>query len=66
VWNATFLGRPTTAILPYQQALQHFAPHIQQLSMESNGKGVAIDGTRLPYETGGPPPSYQRLGLLGS
>lgn len=115
-WNATFLGRPTTAILPYQQArangglgglptratclacslacsaraaglqrlsaqmvghvhrapispaappsacalpcparpqaLQHFAPHIQQLSMESNGKGVALDGTRLPYETG--------------
>ncbi|KAI7835527.1 hypothetical protein COHA_010573 [Chlorella ohadii] len=52
VWNSTFLGHSTTAILPYQQALQHFAPHIQQLSMESNGKGVAIDGTRLPYETG--------------
>lgn len=34
------------------QALQHFAPHIQQLSMESNGKGVALDGTRLPFETG--------------
>ncbi|KAL4431020.1 hypothetical protein ABPG75_006276 [Micractinium tetrahymenae] len=52
VWNTTFLGRSTTAILPYQQALQHFAPHIQQLSMESNGKGVAIDGTPLPFETG--------------
>eukprot|EP00887_Chlorella_sp_A99_P005656 scaffold1.g5656.t1 len=52
VWNATFLSQPTTAILPYQQALQHFAPHIQQLSMESNGKGVAIDGTRLAYEAG--------------
>ncbi|KAL4426849.1 hypothetical protein ABPG77_006635 [Micractinium sp. CCAP 211/92] len=52
VWNTTFLGHSTTAILPYQQALQHFAPHIQQLSMESNGKGVAIDGTPLPYETG--------------
>lgn len=54
VWNTTFLGHSTTALLPYQQALQHFAPHIQQLSMESNGKGVAIDGTPLPYETGAP------------
>ncbi|KAI3433502.1 hypothetical protein D9Q98_003314 [Chlorella vulgaris] len=52
VWNTTFLGHSTTAILPYQQALQHFAPHIQQLSMESNGKGVALDGTPLPFETG--------------
>lgn len=52
VWNATFLGRTTTAILPYQQALQHFAPHIQQLSMESNGKGVAIDGTPLDFQAG--------------
>ena len=52
VWNTTFLGHSTTALLPYQQALQHFAPHIQQLSMESNGKGVALDGSRLPYETG--------------
>ena len=52
VWNATFLGHSTTAILPYQQALQHFAPHVQQLSMESNGKGVALDGTRLDYGAG--------------
>ena len=52
VWNSTFLGHATTALLPYQQALQHFAPHIQQLSMESNGKGVALDGTPLPFETG--------------
>ena len=53
VWNTTFLGRSTTALLPYQQALQHFAPHVQQLSMESNGKGVALDGTPLTFETGG-------------
>ena len=52
VWNTTFLGRSTTALLPYQQALQHFAPHVQQLSMESNGKGVALDGTPLTFETG--------------
>jgi glucose-6-phosphate isomerase len=52
VWNVTFLGYPARAILPYSQALQKLAPHIQQVSMESNGKGVAIDGTRLPFEAG--------------
>jgi glucose-6-phosphate isomerase len=52
VWNVTFLGCPARAILPYSQALQKLAPHIQQVSMESNGKGVAIDGTRLPYQAG--------------
>ncbi|CAI7822899.1 unnamed protein product [Closterium sp. NIES-54] len=40
------------AILPYCQALQKLAPHIQQVSMESNGKGVSIDGEELPYECG--------------
>ncbi|KAM6561638.1 hypothetical protein CsatA_030877 [Cannabis sativa] len=40
------------AILPYSQALEKFAPHIQQVSMESNGKGVSIDGVPLPYEAG--------------
>ncbi|CAM8935931.1 unnamed protein product [Rhodiola kirilowii] len=52
VWNVTFLGYPARAILPYSQALEKFAPHIQQVSMESNGKGVSIDGIPLPYETG--------------
>ncbi|XP_078430425.1 sugar isomerase (SIS) family protein [Wolffia australiana] len=52
VWNVTFLGYPARAILPYCQALEKFAPHIQQVSMESNGKGVSIDGIPLPYETG--------------
>ncbi|XP_078163717.1 sugar isomerase (SIS) family protein [Carex rostrata] len=52
VWNVTFLGYPARAILPYAQALEKFAPHIQQLSMESNGKGVSIDGTPLPFEAG--------------
>ena len=47
VWNVSFLGLSTRAILPYQEALGKFAPHIQQLSMESNGKGVALDGTKL-------------------
>ncbi|KAJ8470865.1 hypothetical protein OPV22_025208 [Ensete ventricosum] len=52
VWNVTFLGYPARAILPYSQALEKFAPHIQQVSMESNGKGVSIDGVPLPFEAG--------------
>ncbi|TVU44769.1 hypothetical protein EJB05_04225 [Eragrostis curvula] len=52
VWNVSFLGYPARAILPYAQALEKFAPHIQQLSMESNGKGVSIDGVQLSFETG--------------
>uniref|UniRef100_A0A5B7B3E7 Glucose-6-phosphate isomerase n=1 Tax=Davidia involucrata TaxID=16924 RepID=A0A5B7B3E7_DAVIN len=52
VWNVTFLGHPARAILPYSQALEKFAPHIQQVSMESNGKGVSIDGVVLPFEAG--------------
>lgn len=52
VWNVSFLGYPARAILPYTQALEKFAPHIQQLSMESNGKGVSIDGVPLNFEAG--------------
>ncbi|CAK9312647.1 unnamed protein product [Citrullus colocynthis] len=52
VWNVSFLGHAARAILPYSQALEKFAPHIQQVSMESNGKGVSIDGVPLPYEAG--------------
>ncbi|KAJ6839354.1 glucose-6-phosphate isomerase, cytosolic [Iris pallida] len=52
VWNVSFLGYPARAILPYSQALEKFAPHIQQVSMESNGKGVSIDGLPLPFEAG--------------
>ncbi|CAL5383588.1 unnamed protein product [Camellia sinensis] len=52
IWNVSFLGYPARAILPYSQALEKLAPHIQQVSMESNGKGVSIDGVALPYEAG--------------
>jgi glucose-6-phosphate isomerase len=52
VWNISFLGYPCRAILPYAQALSKLAPHIQQVSMESNGKGVSIDGKALPFEAG--------------
>lgn len=52
LWNVSFLGYPARAILPYSQALEKLAPHIQQVSMESNGKGVSIDGVPLPFEAG--------------
>jgi len=52
VWNSTFLGYSTRALLPYSQALKRFPAHIQQVDMESNGKRVALDGTPLPITTG--------------
>lgn len=52
VWNSTFLGYGTRALLPYQQALLKLAPHIQQVDMESNGKGVRLDGSKLPHPAG--------------
>jgi glucose-6-phosphate isomerase len=51
VWNVSFLNCPARAILPYAQALAKLAPHIQQVAMESNGKGVTVDGQRIPFET---------------
>eukprot|EP00898_Chlorokybus_atmophyticus_P005352 jgi/Chlat1/5818/Chrsp4S06282 len=52
VWNTSFLGCPASAILPYCQALAKLPSHIQQVSMESNGKGVDIDGRPLPFDAG--------------
>ncbi|ETO06866.1 glucose-6-phosphate isomerase, cytosolic (PGIC) [Reticulomyxa filosa] len=52
VWNSTFLKRSTRALIPYCEALCRFPAHVQQLDMESNGKSVAVDGTRLPFEAG--------------
>ena len=52
VWNSSFLGCSATAILPYCQALSKLAPHMQQVGMESNGKGVALDGTPVNFDTG--------------
>lgn len=52
VWNATFLDCHTNAVLPYCQALAKLPAHIQQLSMESNGKGVDLHGKPLPYDAG--------------
>jgi len=52
VWNRTFLGIETTAVLPYSQYLSRFPAYLQQLTMESNGKSVRIDGTPVDYQTG--------------
>jgi glucose-6-phosphate isomerase len=52
VWNQSFLGAHTIAVLPYDQYLERFPAYLQQLAMESNGKQVTVDGTRVRYETG--------------
>ncbi|EER19472.1 glucose-6-phosphate isomerase, putative [Perkinsus marinus ATCC 50983] len=52
VWNRTFLGASSTAILPYCQALVRFVAHIQQLDMESNGKRVTLNGHTVDFSTG--------------
>jgi glucose-6-phosphate isomerase len=52
IWNSSFLGYSSRALLPYSQALLRFPAHIQQVDMESNGKRVTLDGTVLPMEAG--------------
>jgi glucose-6-phosphate isomerase len=51
VWNIDFLGAETVAILPYDQYLRRFPAYLQQLTMESNGKSVRHDGSRVEYAT---------------
>jgi len=52
VWNSSFLGYPSRALLPYAQALLRFPAHIQQVDMESNGKRVTVEGEVVPFATG--------------
>jgi glucose-6-phosphate isomerase len=52
VWYADFFGAQTVAVLPYEQYLKRFPAYLQQLTMESNGKHVTLDGTRVDYDTG--------------
>lgn len=52
VWNSTFLGHGARALLPYSQALRRLPAHIQQVDMESNGKGVAMDGSGMEFDCG--------------
>ncbi len=52
LWNANFLGAATVAVLPYEQYLKRFPAYLQQLTMESNGKHVTLDGAHVDYATG--------------
>jgi glucose-6-phosphate isomerase len=51
VWYADFFDTRTVAVLPYDQYLKRFPAYLQQLTMESNGKHVTLDGVRVDYET---------------
>jgi glucose-6-phosphate isomerase len=52
VWYNDFFGAQTVAVLPYEQYLKRFPAYLQQLTMESNGKHVTVDGTTVSYPTG--------------
>jgi glucose-6-phosphate isomerase len=52
VWYNDFFGAETVAVLPYEQYLKRFPAYLQQLTMESNGKHVTLDGARVDYATG--------------
>jgi len=51
VWYNDFFGAQTVAVLPYEQYLKRFPAYLQQLTMESNGKHVTLDGKHVNYET---------------
>ncbi len=52
VWYNNFFGAQTIAVLPYEQYLRRFPAYLQQLTMESNGKSVSLDGRQVEYQTG--------------
>ncbi|HUK82903.1 MAG TPA: glucose-6-phosphate isomerase [Verrucomicrobiae bacterium] len=52
VWYTDFFDAPTVAVLPYEQYLKRFPAYLQQLTMESNGKSVTLDGKKVNYDTG--------------
>lgn len=52
VWYTNFFGAETVAVLPYDQYLKRFPAYLQQLTMESNGKYITLDGQRVSYQTG--------------
>ena len=52
LWYTEFFDAQTQAVLPYEQYLKRFPAYLQQLTMESNGKHVTLDGTHVNYETG--------------
>jgi glucose-6-phosphate isomerase len=52
VWYNQFFGAQTVAVLPYEQYLKRFPAYLQQLTMESNGKHVTLEGVQVDYDTG--------------
>src|SRR6476469_9292309 len=52
IWYNDFFGAQTVAVLPYDQYLKRFPAYLQQLTMESNGKHVTLEGARVDYDTG--------------
>ncbi|MGZ4394853.1 MAG: glucose-6-phosphate isomerase [Gaiellaceae bacterium] len=52
VWYGDFFGAQTSGVMPYEQYLKRFPAYLQQLTMESNGKHVTLDGRAVDYETG--------------
>ena len=52
VWYRNFFGAQTVGVMPYEQYLKRFPAYLQQLTMESNGKHVTLDGTHVDYDTG--------------
>jgi len=52
LWYTDFFGAQTIAVLPYEQYLKRFPAYLQQLTMESNGKHVTLDGKQVNYDTG--------------
>jgi glucose-6-phosphate isomerase len=52
VWNRDFLGCASVGVMPYDQYLKRLPAYLQQLTMESNGKHVTLDGARVDYDTG--------------
>src|SRR6202789_726325 len=52
IWYNNFFGAQTVAVLPYEQYMKRFPAYLQQLTMESNGKHVTLEGARVDYDTG--------------
>jgi glucose-6-phosphate isomerase len=52
VWYGDFFGAQTVGVMPYEQYLKRFPAYLQQLTMESNGKHVTLEGAHVDYETG--------------
>jgi glucose-6-phosphate isomerase len=52
LWNRNFLGCASVGVMPYEQYLKRLPAYLQQLTMESNGKHVTLDGTTVDYDTG--------------